>query len=161
MTKTGKTILLVVVGLVVCFAIVAAGGVVWFLTSALETTAADKGTATQSFADIRARFEGNDPILKMTAGGPLLTRQPPSTSAPHPVKAVRLVAWDPDEQKLSTVTLPFWMLRFTDGPINVSAESSVPDVRLSMTVEELERYGPAVWIDHEDLDGSRVLIWSE
>ena len=161
MTKTGKTILLVVVGLIVCVAIVGAGTAVWFFTSALETVAADEGRATQSFADVRARFNGSGPILRMTDREPVVTRKPPEASAAPDLKNVHLIAWDSGDEKLATVTLPFWMLRLTERPINISGETAVPGVRLSVTVQELERYGPAIWIDHADQDGSRVLIWTE
>jgi hypothetical protein len=161
MTKTGRTVLLVVVGLVVCVAIVGVGTAVWFFASALQTVSADEGSASRSFSDIRARFEGSDPILKVTDSGPVITRKPPQASTAGGLKNVQLIAWNPGDEQLATVTLPFWLLRFKSGPITLSAESAVPDVRLSMTVEELERYGPAVWVDHEDGDGSRVLIWTE
>lgn len=161
MTKTGKTILLVIVGLVVCVAIVGIGTAVWFFTSALETVQADEGRATRSFADVRARFDGSAPILNMNDDRPVVTRKPPEASTVRDLKNVHLISWDSGDEKLATVTLPFWMMRLSEGPINISGETAVPGVRLSMTVEELERYGPAIWIDHQERDGSRVLIWTD
>ena len=161
MAKTGKTILLVIAGLVICVAIVSVGTAVWFFASALDTVSADSGTATRSFADIRARFQGIDPILRLTDSGPVVTRKPPEASAAGGLRTVHLAAWDPGNEKMATVTLPFWLLRFKTGEINISAESAAPGVRLSTTVRELEQYGPAIWIDHQDQDGSRVLIWTE
>ena len=58
--------------------------------------------------------------------------------------------------------LPFWMLRlkmrgsrFDVGGSNVDLE------KLRLTVEDLERYGPTLIVDHKGSDGSRVLIWSQ
>src|SRR5688572_7431738 len=161
MTKTGKTVLLVVAGLIICIGIVGVAATVWFFTSAFESVAADEGRATRSFADVRARFNGSVPVLDMTDRGPVVTRKAPEAIPGRDLNNVHLIAWDPRDEQLTTVTLPFWMLRLKEGPINVSAESAVPDVRLSMTVEELERYGPAILIDHREQDGSRVLIWTE
>jgi hypothetical protein len=33
--------------------------------------------------------------------------------------------------------------------------------RLSLTLEDIQRYGPALFSDHRDEDGSRVLVWTE
>ena len=161
MTKTGKTVLLVVGGLIICVGIVGVATAVWFFTSAFQSVSADEGRATRSFADVRARFNGSVPLLEMTDRGPVVTRKTPDAIPGRDLKNVHLIAWDPGDEQLATVTLPFWVLRLKDGPINISAESAVPDVRHSMTVEELERYGPAIIIDHTEQDGSRVLIWTE
>jgi hypothetical protein len=140
--------------------LVVAGGV-WFFTTALDTVPADQAEATRSFGDARARFGESLPLLEMSERGPVLKRQPPAPVAGPDLKNIQVIAWDPGDEKLVRVTLPFWLMRMTDGPINVSAESAVPGVRLSMTVDELERYGPALLIDHSEEDGSRILIWTE
>ena len=161
MTKTGKSILLVVLALIVFVVVMVVSAGVWFFTSALQTVAADQTRATQSFADVRGRFDGSDPVLRMTDSGTVVTRQPPDTRPGRELQKVSLIAWDPDEERLATVTLPFWLLRMKDGPINLSARSAVPNVRVSLTVTELERYGPALLLDHTDGDGARVLVWTE
>jgi len=33
--------------------------------------------------------------------------------------------------------------------------------KLRLTVEDLERFGPTLILDHKDSDGARVLIWSQ
>ena len=162
MTKTGKTILLVVVGLAGLVGITIVGVGVWFFTSVLQTVAADEARATQSFADVRARFAGAEPVLRMTERGPELNRQPPETAPERDVQRVSLIAWDPDDEQLATVTLPFWLLRLKkDGEINLSSSSTVPNVRVAFKVSEVERYGPALLMDFTSGDGSRVLIWTE
>jgi hypothetical protein len=161
MTKTGKTVLLVVLGLIVCVGMVGVVGAVWFFTSVLETVTADEAEAGRSFTDVRARFGESLPLLEMGDRGPVLKRKPPEAPAGHNLKNIQVIAWDPGDEELVRVTLPFWLMRLSDGPINVSAESAVPGVRLSMTVEELERFGPALLIDHMEEDGSRILIWTE
>jgi hypothetical protein len=161
MTKTGKTILMAVVALIFLVGMTVVGFGVWFFTSALETVAVDEAGATQSFDDVRGRFAGRESVLRMTERGPVIARQPPSAGTRSDLQRVRLMAWDADDRRLASVNLPFWLVRLQPGPLNVSGTSAVPNVRLSITVDDLERYGPAVLIDHTEEDGSRILIWTE
>jgi hypothetical protein len=43
----------------------------------------------------------------------------------------------------------------------MSASTILPNVKVSMTARELERYGTAIVLDQLDEDGSRVPIWTE
>jgi hypothetical protein len=160
MTKTTKTILLVIVGVVILSGITIVGLGVWFVTSALDTVAADEAVATQSFADVRSRFEGREPILAMTDRGPVFAQPPPETPQKD-IENIRLIAWDRGEEQLASFTIPFWLVRMRDGPFSISASTMVPNVKVSVRARDLERYGPALLIDQIDEDGSRVLIWTE
>src|SRR5918993_5702722 len=141
MTKTGKTVLLAVVALVTMCGIVVVGLAIWFFTSALESVPADEAQAARSFAEVRAKFGNRTPLLEVTDRGPVLVDKTGDRTAAGDIESVRVIAWNADEQKLATVSLPFWILRVTDGPINVSA-SSATSTRLTVTADELERYGP-------------------
>jgi hypothetical protein len=57
------------------------------------------------------------------------------------------------------LTLPFWLLRLRDSGVDVSIAAD--GTRLTMTMDEVERYGPALVLDHLEEDGSRVLVWTE
>ncbi len=161
MTKTTKTVLLVLTGVVVCTAILVAGVGVWFFTSAVESVAVDGSEAARSFADVRARFAGSEPVLVMADSRPQFTRQPPATPPARELESLRLMAWDPDERQLANVTIPFWLVKLRDGPFSISASTFLPNVRVSIRAAELERYGPALLMDQSDQDGARVLIWTE
>jgi hypothetical protein len=161
MTKTTRNVLLLIVGLVVFCAIAIVGFGVWFFTSALEQTPADVARATESFAEVRGRFQNGEPLLSMTPQGPVFVRQPPATPPARDLESLRLIAWDPEEGQLARVTIPFWLVRLKEGPFSISASTILPNVRVSMTADELERYGPSLLLDQQDEDGSRVLIWSE
>jgi hypothetical protein len=162
-TKKTKTVLLVVVGLIICVGIVGVGAAVWFFTSAFETVAADETRATRSFEEVRARFGGAGPVLRMTDDGPVVAREPPQVRPARDLQSVHLLAWNPQDERLATFTLPFWLMRMKEGPIDISAESAgwSRSAKMSMTVEELERYGPALLIDHADEDDGRILVWTE
>jgi hypothetical protein len=161
MKKTTKTVLVILVGVVLCVTITVVGLGVWFFASAIQTVAADPPAAAQSFADVRARFNGVDPILVMRDTGPEFVRQPPETPPGRKLERVRLIAWDPDENQLASVTIPFWLVKMRDGPFSISASTFVPHVRVSVRGSQLERYGPALLFDQQVEDGSRVIIWTE
>jgi hypothetical protein len=72
------------------------------------------------------------------------------------------MAYDSDDEKVVRMDLPFWMLRLKmrGGRFDVGG-SNVDLAKLRITVEDLERYGPTLILDHKGSDGSRVLIWSQ
>ena len=160
MTKSAKTVLLLIVGLVGVAGIAVVGFGVWFFTSALESVPADQAHATQSFADVRSRFDGSRPIIRLTEHGPVFEQAPPAIP-PRNLESIRLIAWDPDDEQLTSVSIPFWLVRMRDGPFSISGSTILPNVKVSITARDLERYGPALLIDQTDEDGSRVLIWTE
>ena len=159
--KTWKPVVWVIAGLVVCaiVALVAVGA--WFFTSALERSHLDAAAADLSFEQVRDQFRGQEPVLLMEANRPVLARQPPSESPARDLQRLHMMGWDDDRQVLAHVTLPFWLVRMKPGKINLSVSGGAPNMRLALTVEELERYGPALVLDHTADDGAHVLIWTE
>ena len=61
------------------------------------------------------------------------------------------------------VTIPFWLLRLKVGgttiDLNRGGKMDLEDLKLS--VEDLERFGPTLIVDHSSRDGERVLVWSQ
>jgi hypothetical protein len=163
MKKKHATILLAVIGGAACLGVAIIGLLVWFFTSALEISHVNADSATVSFDEVRARFRGTDPILRIVDDAPVRARQPPAEAAAGDLKTVHLLAWDADDDEMAHIRLPFWLLRLKSGPVNISARSAIANrnVRMSMSAEELERYGPALVLDHQDEDGSHVLVWTE
>ena len=71
------------------------------------------------------------------------------------------MVWDPDDDRMSHVTLPFWLLRLKAGPLDISSKVMIDHHHIDMTVEQIERYGPALLVDHEGRGGDRLLLWTE
>ena len=161
MTKTGKTILMAVVAVISLVGITVVGLGIWFFTSVIERVDANEERAERVFAEVRTRFAGSEPVMKMSERGPVVVRDPPPSSARKELQNVRMMAWYPEDRRIASVSLPFWLVRMNPGAMNISASSAVPGVKVSITAADLDRYGPAVVIDHTDEDGSRVLIWTE
>jgi hypothetical protein len=60
--------------------------------------------------------------------------------------------------------MPFWLLRMTKGqPIRISSNDDPGSdaVKLKITVEDLERRGPGLILDHKEASGERVLVWAQ
>ena len=61
-----------------------------------------------------------------------------------------------------TFSLPFWLLRMKSGPIRISAYQQGWDDRgVSFRIEDIEKHGPGIIVDHTERDEGRVLIWAE
>jgi hypothetical protein len=73
------------------------------------------------------------------------------------------MAFDPDDEKVVKMDLPFWLVRLKMGGtrFEVGRGNNIDLANLHLTVEDLERYGPTLILDHKKSDGSRVLIWSQ
>jgi hypothetical protein len=163
MTKRTKTILLVVAGLAICAFVVIAGTAVWLFSSAVSTAAADESTALQTLSEARARFEGSEPLIALRPNGAVLTRAVPEQPTGAQLQSVQVLTWSRRDEKLSRITVPFWVLRMKDGPIGLAQDAGIETdgVEIEFTVKEIERYGPALLLDHTEADGTRVLVWTE
>ena len=157
-----STVLMIVIGVVLCVVIVGAGAAAWFFFSAFESTASDDTTAARRFDDVRSRFAGQTPLLEIRGEEVVRTRTAPATT-PRDLQRLQILTWNPEDERLAQITLPWWLLRLKEGPIDVTSDagSGVTRTRLSITVAELERHGPALLLDHAEPDGSKVIVWTE
>jgi hypothetical protein len=84
---------------------------------------------------------------------------PTSTSKPE---SLWLLAWDPDDERLVKVSLPFWMLSVGRKKMEIGGEGREFDFeQLNLDPQELERIGPALVFDFRERDGARVLLWTQ
>ena len=163
MKKQPKTILLVLVGVAILCVIVGGTIAAWFVTTAYNSVASDERSATRAFDEVRERFGGVAPLIEIRrAQEAVLAREPPDTPPAHALRTVHVLAWDPDEESLRQVALPTWLLRMSSDPLELTAGSGISaGTNLTMTAEELERYGPTLVIDHLTDRGERFLVWTE
>ena len=161
MAKKRSTLFWVIVGVVFCAVVLFAGGLVWFFTSALERSPADEATATARFQELHDRFSGVTPIFAMGPNGPVLNRQPPPKRATGQLRSMQMLGWDRNDEELVRVTIPFWMIRMKPGNINVSSGDGNRSVRLSLSADDLEGYGPTLLLEHTDEEGYHLVLWTE
>jgi hypothetical protein len=159
MAKRRSTWVLAILAVVAFAATVMVAGVVWFFTAALERSPANQPTAEREFAEVRARFQNSKPIFEMGPQGPVLNRRPTSTSAAGRVRTLHILGWNPDGERLTHVTLPFWLIRLRPGSIRAGLTGS--GTQISIDADELESYGSTLVLDHTDDDGERIVMWTE
>ena len=160
-----RTWLWILLGIVLFFVIVAAGGLffaVSFFRQNVNVTTMSLTSADQEFASVRARFEGKKPLFQLIDGRALMvsdaTTQSPSSAA---VSTIHVLAWDDDEEQLMKFSLPFWLLRMRSAPIRINSRSGGDDRSLEFRVEDLERHGPGLLLDLDEQREGRLLIWAE
>ena len=72
------------------------------------------------------------------------------------------MAFDPDEGHIVRVTIPFWLLRMKMRGAAIDLNGNRFDLEdMKLTVEDLERFGPTLIVDHRSTSGERVLVWSQ
>jgi hypothetical protein len=149
--------------LVVGVGLVAVVGYVIYQQFAFQAKSATEVSADEEFAQIAAKFEGQRPYLVIKGGQPVVS-DAPAAAPGKPVEAIHIIVWDPDEQKVVKLNMPFWLLRMTKGqPIRISPDDDFGGgaMRLQITAEDLERRGPGLILDHKEATGERVLVWAQ
>ena len=146
-------------------AIVAAG--VFFVARQVETEPASNASAERAFAEARARFEGQNPIIQIEDRDGLIRtridRPPPEVPAGPVPETMSVMAYDPQEGRIVRLSLPFWLLRLGNkGSLRFSSDRTrLSFEHLNLTVDDLARYGPALLVDQKMPLGERVLIWTQ
>jgi hypothetical protein len=151
---------IVIFGILGVIAMAAAG--LWFVKSHVNIRSTTSAVASADFQTIRARFANQKPLIELDDRGNFLhanTDRPGSTQRPH---TLTILAFDSRDEKVVRLELPFWLLRLKGGGSRFDVGGGNVDLaKLRLTVEELERFGPTLILDQKDIDGSRVLIWSQ
>jgi hypothetical protein len=162
-----RTWVWIVVGIFFVFVVLAIAGIsftVMFFRQSMTVAAMDSDRADKEFDAVRARFPGQQPLIRMVDGRPefIADRATKEGASTAPLKTMHVMAWDDDEEQLVTFSLPFWLLRMKSGPIQLSAYSrGWNDRGVSFRIEELERAGPGIVMDFSERREGRVLIWAE
>jgi hypothetical protein len=145
----------------VIFVVVA--GVVVYQQFGFKSTPATERTAIEKFETQARRFEGQKPLIVLEDGEPVVHKPGPGRKK-TPIDALHVMVWDPSEERVVTMTIPFWLIRMTNGrPIKLSANGEDREVtpHLKITADDLERFGPGLILEHRDGDGKRVLVWAK
>ena len=160
-----KTWVWVVVGvfaLCVLGVIALAAAGIWFARSHIDIQNATTTSATDDFQRVRDRFAGQQPLIELDDRGHVVrthTDRPMSDLRPD---SLYVMAFDPDDGRIVRLTIPFWLLRLKMRGTRINVGGDDFDLEdLKMTVEDLERYGPTLIVDHKGEDGERVLVWSQ
>ena len=164
--KKKRTWLWVLLGVFAVVVVMAIGGIVFsvaFLRQSMTVTAMSPTNADREFEAIRAKFAGQQPLIRMIDGRPeYVADRAKESASTTPLKSMHVMAWDDEEERLVTFSLPFWLLRMKSGPIRLGAYAQGWDDRgVSFRIEDLERHGPGLVLDVHERSEGRVIIWAE
>lgn len=160
-----KTWVWVVIGVItlgiLCIVAMAAAGL-WFVRSHVDVRPTTVTAATVDFDTVRAKFSTQKPLIELDDEGEFVranTDRPAGSVRPQ---TLNVMAFDTKDEKVVRMELPFWLLRLKSGGTRFSMGGGDVDLaKLRLTVEDLERFGPTLILDHKDHKGSRVIVWSQ
>lgn len=157
-----RTWIWIVLGIVLALFVVGtaiAGGLAYFIfrQTSIETTSAK--TATDRFEQARARFQDRTPFIEIDPDGDLKIHHELERTTESELKALHILAWDDDDNRLVETSIPFWLVRLkASGPFNIDLAGRRD---LEVTAHDLARRGPGIVVDFEEPGGARVLVWTE
>lgn len=153
-----------VLGTMAFFGLVATAGIgacVYMVASHFEAREVTATQAEAEFEGVRARFKDQKPLLEIKRNGQVLVDRLEERAATYKGRrpeALRILAWERGESKRVQITLPMWLLRMK-GTMDLKS-SEVGLEKLNIKIEDLERAGPSLLVDHTD-GRHRLLVWTE
>lgn len=149
--------------------ILAAAGIVvstLMLASWSEVDTVDAADAAAAFARARAEAGDGTPYLSVDDDGVVRVQRDQERDERAELDALHLLAWEPESGRLVRVEFPYWFVRvklsesLNLGTITTALAGDWSHLDLSVTEEDLERRGPALVLDEENVDGARILLWT-
>ena len=164
--RTWLSVLIASVIIVGILAVAAVGGTAFFFYRHINAQSTSRESAEEQFAAARARFNGQKPLIEIRRGDDPIVHHEMLAEAHSDAKieALRVLAYDPDENKLVRVSIPFWLIRLMPGKnfsfLNDNGIDFDSD-RVRLTARDLERLGPSLILDEQDRHGAYVIVWTE
>lgn len=145
--------------------VVAMAGIgLYFFSQHVETRTASPANAARDFEQVKVRFGGQKPLIELDEHGRYLrsnTDRTPPANAKSP-ESINVMAFDPDDGRIVRLSIPFWLVRMKMRGATIDLNGNHMDLEdLRLTVEDLERFGPTLIVDHKNASGERVLVWSQ
>ena len=152
------------VAAVMVLGLVAIAGVgFYFVSQHIQTAEVTPASAADEFQTIRTGFPGQRPLIEIDGSGRF--RRAADIAGARPAKdqpeRLYLLAFDPADGRLVRFNIPFWLLRIKTANATIDLNGNRMDLEdLRLSVQDLERLGPALIVDHVGPEGERVLVWS-
>jgi hypothetical protein len=165
-TKTWISVVIAAVIIVGLLAVSAVGGAAYFIYRHVDTQFTPTENAEKQFADARARFAGQQPLIEIQKDEEAVLHREtiPKTMPAIKLETLRVLAYDTRASKLVNVSIPMWLLRMApsnkfsfmkDNGIDFDSD------RVHISLDDVERRGPGLLLDQADRRGSQVLVWTE
>ena len=159
-----KTWIWIIVGLfamgIMGLVVMAAAGL-WFAKSHIDIRSTPAPVARSEFQSIREQFTSQKPLIELDERGNFLRANTDRPNGDRRPESLCVMAFNPHDGRIVRVTVPFWLRFKTHGRIMINGRGDIDLADMHLTVEDLERYGPTLILDHKDRDGERVLVWSQ
>ena len=156
-TTARRLLLVILAGAAVGFTIF---GVMAYRAVTVERALAED--AFQRFERARAAAGGGTALLVLDESGRVIRRADPPPAVPHAITRLRVLAYQAADERLVTADIAFWFFKLKGPAAAYAVRGTGLDFeRLQISAADLERYGPAIVIDHGGPDGSRLLVWTE
>lgn len=157
-------IIAIIVGIfVIAIVVFGVGAYYIFHHVGIETVSAE--SAQQQFEEARKPFANQPPLLIVEGRHVRINpaEKERTAASGKRIDDLHVLAWDPDEDKLVRLRIPWWLVRMkTGGRVRLNSGTSIFDGdEVSLDIEDLERHGPGLILDAADRDGQRVLIWAQ
>jgi hypothetical protein len=164
--RTWVSVLIAGVIIVGFLAVSAVAGTAYFIYRHVHTQFVGNESAERRFAETRARFEGQQPLIEVRRDQEAVVHREaiPKTMPAAKLATLRVLAYDTRAGKLVNVSIPMWLLRLAptdkfsfmkDNGIDFDSD------RVHITLDDVERRGPGLLFDQADRRGSQVLVWTE
>jgi hypothetical protein len=141
------------------FCVVVVGAGFYLFSRHIDARPVTRAQAEKEFAEVRARFKDQAPLLEIKHDKVYTGRLEERVGTYHgPVPTtINVLAWDRDDAKRVHLTIPLWLLHMK-GKMKLHGEDMGLE-RLDLSVDDIERAGPALLIDHTD-GRERLLVWT-
>jgi hypothetical protein len=123
---------------------------------------APRAVAERRIASVRAGLPSTAPLIDIDDEGRAVRMSSPGDGAARPIARLKALGWRAADQRLVSADIPFWFFKLKGPAARYALAGTGFDLdRLGVTPADIERFGPAVIVDHTSRDGSRLLVWTE
>jgi hypothetical protein len=169
MKRATRSIVLSVMRGAVIAALSVVGVGLWFFLSHRDSASASPQLAEAEFAQLRARFSNQQPLVDMIRREPFDLRVVSRTAGP--LHSFHTVIFDTrGDQRIVRITVPYWFARRfagSDGEFRWLGQLTFLDdtefdpesIRLSL--DQLERRGPGLVTYYQHPSGGQFISWVE
>jgi hypothetical protein len=144
--------------ILICVALVGTG--IYLFSRHIDARHVTRVQADAEFDAIRHQFNDAAPLLEIKNDKVLANRleeRAGTYSGPLPTM-LNVLAYDRNESKRVHLSIPLWLLHMK-GKMKLQGEDMGLE-RLDLSVDDIERAGPALLIDHTD-GHARLLVWTK
>jgi len=162
-SNTKKTWLSIATAAVLVACVLAAaaiGGTAFYVFRHIDRQTVTATAADAEFTKLRARFVREQPLVEITSDRDVMIH--PNTGDGGPIRALHLLAYNPVSQRLVHVNLPVWLLRAGRAKsLALIDQGDFGSGGTHLTLDDIERHGPGLILDHRRINGAQAIVWAE